>query len=72
MNVNLLPFAVCSGILVLVSLFLFVYRKLVSSREDDSVDLQGYASIEQMASILAVTHKRQRAAWLTRPRHDDV
>jgi hypothetical protein len=72
MNVNLLPYAVLSGVLVLVSLFLFVYRKLVSRRSDDSVDLQGYASMEQMAAILAVTHKRQRAAWLTRPRHDDV
>jgi heme/copper-type cytochrome/quinol oxidase subunit 2 len=47
MNVNLLPYAVFWGVLALVVLFLIVYRKSVSSHEDDSLHLAGSGSAEQ-------------------------
>jgi len=49
MNINLLPFAVFWGMLALVVLFLVFYRKSVSSREDDSIHLEGGVPAEQMA-----------------------
>jgi heme/copper-type cytochrome/quinol oxidase subunit 2 len=49
MNINLLPYAVFWGVMALVVLFLIIYRKSVSSREDDSIHLEGGAPTEQMA-----------------------
>ena len=36
MNINLLPYALFWGVLALAVVFLIVYRKTVSSHEDDS------------------------------------
>jgi len=48
MNI-LLPFAVFWGVLALVVLFLIFYRRSVSSREDDSIHLEGGVPTEQVA-----------------------
>jgi hypothetical protein len=47
MNINLLPYAIFWAVLALVVLFLIVYRKSVSSREDDSLHLAGSGAAEQ-------------------------
>lgn len=49
MNINLLPYAVFWGVLAIVVLFLVIYRKQVSSREDDSIHLEGGMPTEQVA-----------------------
>jgi heme/copper-type cytochrome/quinol oxidase subunit 2 len=49
MNINLLPYAVFWGVLAIVVVFLIIYRKSVSSHEDDSIHLEGSAPAEQMA-----------------------
>lgn len=49
MNVNLLPYAVFWGVLAIAVVFLIIYRKSVSSQEDDSIHLEGGAPAEQMA-----------------------
>ena len=49
MNINLMPYAVFWGVLAIVVLFLIVYRKQVSSREDDSLHLEGSGPTEQVA-----------------------
>jgi len=49
MNINLLPYAVFWGVLAIVVLFLIVYRKQVSSQEDDSLHLEGSGPTEQVA-----------------------
>ncbi len=49
MNVNLLPYAVFWGVLAIVVIFLIIYRKTVSSREDDSIHLEGGMPSEQVA-----------------------
>jgi len=49
MNVNLLPYAVFWGVLAIVVVFLIIYRKSVSSHEDDSIHLEGNMPSEQMA-----------------------
>ena len=41
MNVNLLPFAMFWGVLALVVVCLIFYRRAVTSREDDSIHLEG-------------------------------
>jgi len=48
MNINLLPYAVFWGVLALVVLFLIVYRKSISSHEDDSIHLAGGMVAEQV------------------------
>jgi len=48
MNINLLPYAVFWAVLAIVVLFLIVYRKSVSSREDDSIHLEGGIASEQV------------------------
>jgi hypothetical protein len=48
MNVNLLPYAVFWGVLAIVVLFLIIYRKSVSSHEDDSLHLEGNMPSQQM------------------------
>jgi hypothetical protein len=49
MNINLLPYAVFWGVLAIVVVFLIIYRKSVSSHEDDSIHLEGNMPSEQMA-----------------------
>jgi hypothetical protein len=49
MNINLLPYAVFWGVLAMVVVFLIFYRKSVSSREDDSLHLEGSGSMQQVA-----------------------
>jgi hypothetical protein len=49
MNVNLLPYAVFWGALAIVVVFLIIYRKSVSSHEDDSIHLEGTVPTEQVA-----------------------
>jgi len=49
MNINLLPYAVFWGVLAIVVIFLIVYRKSISNREDDSIHLEGGVSTEQVA-----------------------
>jgi len=49
MNVNLLPFAVFWGVLAIIVVSLIVYRRSVTSREDDSIHLEGSVPAEQMA-----------------------
>jgi hypothetical protein len=43
-----IPYATAWGILALATLFLILYRHLVSSREDDSLHLAGTASADQL------------------------
>ncbi len=47
MNINLLPYAIFWGVLAIVVLFLIVYRKSVSSQEDDSIHLEGNVTLQQ-------------------------
>jgi len=49
MHINLLWWAVSWAILVLVILSLVLYRRSVSSREDDSIHLEGNVPTEQVA-----------------------
>ena len=49
MNINLLPYAVFWGVLAIVVVFLIIYRKSVSNREDDSIHLEGSVPSEQIA-----------------------
>jgi heme/copper-type cytochrome/quinol oxidase subunit 2 len=49
MNINLLPYAVFWGVLAIVVVSLVVYRKSVSSHEDDSIHLEGNMPTEQLA-----------------------
>jgi len=49
MNINLLPYALFWGVLAIVVVFLIIYRKSVSSREDDSLHLEGSGPTEQVA-----------------------
>jgi hypothetical protein len=49
MNINLLPYAVFWGVLAIVVVSLVVYRKSVSSHEDDSIHLEGNMPTEQIA-----------------------
>ncbi|HTT60475.1 MAG TPA: hypothetical protein VMG35_01490 [Bryobacteraceae bacterium] len=49
MNINLLPYAIFWGVLAIVVLFLIIYRKSVSAREDDSIHLEGGMPSEQVA-----------------------
>jgi hypothetical protein len=51
MNINLLPYAIFWGVLAIVVVSLIIYRKSVTSREDDSIHLEGSAPAEQ--AILA-------------------
>jgi len=46
--VNLLPYALFWGLLALVVVFLIVYRRTVTSREDDSIHLEGGIATEQV------------------------
>lgn len=48
MNINLMPYAVSWGALVIVVVALIIYRKTVTSREDDSVHLEGSMPAQQM------------------------
>ena len=48
MNINLLPYALFWGLLALVVVFLIVYRRTVTSREDDSIHLEGGIATEQV------------------------
>ena len=48
MNINLLPYAVFWGVLAIVVVFLIIYRKAISNREDDSIHLEGNTSTEQV------------------------
>ena len=49
MNFNLLPYAIFWAVLALRGFDLIVYRKSVSSREDDSIHLEGTMPAEQVA-----------------------
>ena len=49
MNINLLPYAIFWAVLAIVVVFLIVYRKSVSSHEDDSLHLEGNMPREQTA-----------------------
>jgi len=47
-NINLLPYAIFWGVLAVAVVFLIIYRKQVSSREDDSIHLEGGMPAEQV------------------------
>ncbi len=49
MNTNLLPYAIFWGVLAIIVVSLILYRKSVSSHEDDSLHLEGGAPSQQMA-----------------------
>lgn len=49
MNINLLPYAVFWGLLAIIVVVLIIYRKSISSREDDSIHLEGSMPSEQVA-----------------------
>jgi len=49
MNVNLLPYALFWGVLALAVLCLIFYRRAVTSREDDSIHLEGGMATEQIS-----------------------
>lgn len=49
MNINLLPYAIFWGVLAIAVLILIIYRKQISSREDDSIHLEGSIATEQVA-----------------------
>jgi uncharacterized membrane protein YdcZ (DUF606 family) len=49
MNVNLLPFAMFWGVLALVVVCLIFYRRAVTSREDDSIHLEGGIASDQIS-----------------------
>jgi len=55
MNINLLPYAVFWGVLAIVVVSLIIYRKSVTSQEDDSIHLEGNIPAQQttMAHKLA-------------------
>ena len=48
-SVNLLPYAVLWGVLAIAVLFLVLYRRSVSSHEDDSIHLEGTVPVEQVS-----------------------
>jgi len=48
MNINLLPLAIFWGVLAIVVVFLIIYRKAVTNREDDSIHLEGNVATEQV------------------------
>jgi hypothetical protein len=48
-NINLLPYAVSWAVLALVVVFLIIYRKSVTNREDDSIHLEGSVSHDQVS-----------------------
>ena len=48
-NINLLPYAISWGGLAIVVLTLILYRRAITSREDDSIHLEGGAPAEQVA-----------------------
>lgn len=49
MNVNLLPYAVFWAVLAFIVLSLLLYRRAISSHEDDSIHLEGTAPSEQVS-----------------------
>jgi hypothetical protein len=49
MNINLLPYAVFWGVMAIVVVALVIYRRSVTSREDDSIHLEGGMPIQQVA-----------------------
>ncbi|HTQ52810.1 MAG TPA: hypothetical protein VMI94_00025 [Bryobacteraceae bacterium] len=49
MNVNLLPYAAFWALLAIAVISLIIYRKSVSSQEDDSIHLEGNMPSEQTA-----------------------
>ena len=49
MNINLLTYAAFWGVLAIIVVFLIIYRKSVSSQEDDSLHLQGSGATQQMS-----------------------
>jgi heme/copper-type cytochrome/quinol oxidase subunit 2 len=49
MNINLLPYAVFWGVLAIVVVALIIYRKSVTSQEDDSLHLEGSMPTQQVA-----------------------
>ncbi|MFN7992911.1 MAG: hypothetical protein U0Q18_04895 [Bryobacteraceae bacterium] len=49
MNFNILPYAISWGVLAIAVVVLIIYRKSVSSQEDDSLHLEGNAPTEQVA-----------------------
>ena len=46
---NLLPYAIFWGVLAIAVLILIIYRKQISSHEDDSIHLEGSIATEQVA-----------------------
>jgi len=48
-SINLLPYAIFWAVLAIVVVFLIIYRKSVSSHEDDSIHLEGGMPSEQVA-----------------------
>jgi len=59
MNVNLIPYAVFWALIAVAVIFLILYRRQVTSREDDSIHLEGTITTDQMtlAHKLAVIDK---------------
>lgn len=49
MNINLLPYALSWGGLAIVVIALVIYRRTVTSREDDSIHLEGGMATQQLA-----------------------
>jgi hypothetical protein len=48
-NIHLLPYAVSWGVLAIVVLTLILYRRSITSHEDDSIHLEGSGPAEQVA-----------------------
>lgn len=55
MNLNLFPFLILWGVLAVVVVALIVWRKIVSSHEDDFVHVMGDASL--VTEQASVAHK---------------
>jgi heme/copper-type cytochrome/quinol oxidase subunit 2 len=49
MNINLMPLTVFWGILALAVVSLILYRRSITSHEDDSIHLEGSVPAEQVA-----------------------
>ena len=49
MNINLLPYALFWGVMAIAVLGLLLYRRSISSHEDDSLHLEGGGAGQQIA-----------------------
>jgi hypothetical protein len=57
MNMNFVPFLVLWALLAVTVLALLVWRKAVSSREDDNLHVLDGAAVEKSAEQIMLAHK---------------